>query len=94
MILIAVHQPREPKVPSDVPKEQLGRIAPDLSSAAGREPDVRDQQESKAQGTAGNQEKPAEYVSEGDPVCEGAHEPVQSGGSVGALVFHHLLTTY
>ena len=82
-ILIAAHEPREHKTPSDAPKEQPGHIAIDLSSTPGREPDVQDLRESEGQGTvAGLQhDAPAEQMPEGDPVGEGAHEPAQSGGS-------------
>lgn len=94
-ILIAVHEPHEPETPSDAPKEQLGRVAPDLSSAE-KGPGIWDQEGCNTQGTTGNQppEKPAEYMSENDPACEDAHETLQSGGSVSALALQHSLTVY
>jgi hypothetical protein len=81
-ILIATHGIPERKVPSDAPKEQLSRIAPDISSNAGEELVVQDQ-ECEDQGTVANRrtESLAEHISESYTAGEDAHETAQSGGS-------------
>lgn len=77
IILIAMHELREQ---NDTPKEQLGYIPPDLSSAAGREPDVQDREECKVQETLLNHppEVPVEHTPDNDFVGEDAHETAHS----------------
>ena len=81
MILIAVYELHERK---NTLKDQLGQIDPDLS-AVERKSDVRDQDESKGQGTVA--ERPPEVfgerTSERERVCQDASDITQLDGSSG-----------
>ena len=76
-ISIAVHGLRERRALSDAPKEQIGCIAPDLSTAR-KEPGVLDPGELEVQGMA-----QPEVMQEGDLVGEDAQRTAQSSGSGG-----------
>ena len=70
MILIAVHEPRGPKDPSDALNEQLGHIALDISSTVAGEPGVRDGEEGKGQRAVAERppQVPVEYTSDSDRI--------------------------
>ena len=80
-ILVAVYEPRERK---DGPREQLGLINPGLSTAR-REPDVRDKDRSKGQGTVAErpQEVFGEHTLERERVCQDASDSTRLDGSSG-----------
>ena len=82
MILIAVHEPRGPKDPSDALKEQLGHIALDISTVAG-EPGVREEEDGKGQRAFAERQPqvPVEYTSEGDRLGQEVRYNVYSRGS-------------
>ena len=63
MILIAVHELRGPKDPSDALKEQLGHIALDISTVAGK-PRVREHGKGQRAVAERPPQVPVEYTSE------------------------------
>jgi hypothetical protein len=85
IILIAVHELREPKNFSDAPKQQLGHIVTDLSFTDERESGVRSQEEFIGQGTVTGRPPVilVEHTSEDNYVSQDAYDTVQSGRSSG-----------
>ena len=91
-ILIAVYGPRERK---DAPKYQLGHIDPGLSTV-GREPHVRDKDQSKGQGTVA--ERPPEvfreHTLERERVYQDASDTTQLDGSSGERSYNQRTYLY
>jgi hypothetical protein len=82
--IAAPEQEQERGATSNVPSEEPGHGAPDLSSAAERELDVQNQGEHGDGETVAERplDTPVEHVPEGYRVGEGAHAVVQPERSI------------